>query len=126
MYPKDQRGLVLSGVALLLILPAILLSASYLSIVHIGSETTALKSTSNKVYSTGLNVEDTLKWMWAEEGVPVNQSTLQRLETEYERTTGLAVSLSHPDDNLAKIQVIVLDVLGKARFEDNLKLMGVA
>lgn len=122
---KDQRGLILSGLALLLILPVMLLSTSYLVIISTGGEAVSLQTVADKVYNAGLDVEDTIKWMWARRGLPVDNFTLLRLEKVCEDATGMVVDISSVGDNLAKIRVIVQDPLGRARFEDVLKLMEV-
>lgn len=112
----------MSGLALLLILPAILLSAASLMAIEMGGETVSLQSTADKVHNTGLDIEDTIEWMWAQRGLPVDKFTLSNLEATYENKTGLLVSIDNVEDNLAKIRVFVQDPLGSARFEDILKL----
>ena len=119
---RDQRGFVLSGLALLLILPAMLLSASCLTLFEIGGETVSLQSGADKVYYTGLNLEDTIKWMWLDSGVPVDNGTLSVLRAECENATGLVVNIYNVGDNYAKVRIIVQDPRGNARFDDVLEL----
>lgn len=122
---RDQRGVVLSGLALLLILPTMLLSASYLAIIKTGGEAVSLQTVADKVHNAGLNVENTIEWMWVSRGLPVDNFTLLRLEDACENTTGLMVDISIVEDNQSKIHIIVQDPLGSARFEDILELMEV-
>lgn len=119
---KNQQGLVLSGIALLLIMPAILLSASYLTIIQTGGETAVIQSTAEKVHNTGLNIENTIKWMWYREGVPVDNVTMNRFEKKYENRTGLEIEITHIESKLSKIHILVQDPLGKTVFEDDLNL----
>jgi len=125
LLDKDQRGFILSGLALLLILPVMLLSTSYLAVISTGGEAVSLQSAADKVHSAGLDVEDTIKWMWVRRGLPVDNYTLHRLEEACENATGLMVNISSVGDNLAKIRVTVQDPSGRARFEDVLELMKV-
>jgi len=118
----DQRGFVLSGLALLLILPAMFLSAICLEVVARGGETVSIQITADKVHAAGLEVEDTIKWMWLESGAPVDNGTLWRLADEWENTTGLLVEISNVNDNYAKIYIMVTDPTGSARFEDVMEL----
>lgn len=122
---RDQRGLILSGLALLLILPVMLLSTSYLLVISTGGEVVSIQSVADKVHSAGLDVESTLTWMWARRGLPVDSFTLSRLEETCENSTGLVVNISSVGDNLAKIRVTVQDPSGRVRFEDVLELMKV-
>ena len=122
---RDQRGFILSGLALLLILPVMLLSASYLAIVSMGGETTSLQSLADKVHNAGLDIGATVKWMWVREGLPVDSFTLGRLEEACENATGMSVDISAVGDNLAKVRIVVRDPLGKVRFDDILELMEV-
>lgn len=119
---RDQRGFVLSGLALLLILPAMLLSASCLAIVARGGETVSLQITADKVHATGLDLKGTIEWMWLHSGVPVDNGTLLRLGAEYENSTGLLIEVSNVDENYAKIHILVMDPLGSARFEKVMNL----
>lgn len=119
---RDQRGFVMSGLALLLILPAMLLSVSCLAMVARGGETVSTQTIADKVHAAGLGLEDTIKWMWLQSGVPVDNGTLWRLADEWENTTGLLVEVSNVDDNYAKIHVLVMDPLGSACFEEVMEL----
>ncbi len=112
----------MSGLALLLILPAMLLSASCLALIKIGGEAPSLQTVADKVYNAGLDVKDTIEWMWLQSGVPVDNGTLLRFEAEYENNTGLLVHIFNVNDNYAKICIIVQDPTGSARFEDVLEL----
>lgn len=125
LLDRDQRGLILSGLALLLILPIMLLSTSYLAVIKSGGETVSLQTAADKIHNAGLDVEDTIEWMWARRGLPVDNYTLLRLEDACENATGLVVDISSVEDNLAKLHIVVQDPLGRVRFDDILELMGV-
>ncbi|KXB01445.1 hypothetical protein AKJ41_01500 [candidate division MSBL1 archaeon SCGC-AAA259O05] len=87
MLREEKRGLVLNGVALLLILPALLLSASFLTAVKIGGEGTTVKAISDKVSYMSYNYKTTLSYM-EKIGVSLDNETLQKIKKAYERSTG--------------------------------------
>jgi len=88
----DQRGFVLSGIALLLILPAMLLAASLLNMTQIGSESTSLQALTDKVYYTGQDIERVIKQM-ENNLLPINNNTMGKLAENYRTTTGLLVDI---------------------------------
>ncbi|GAG85231.1 unnamed protein product, partial [marine sediment metagenome] len=61
---RDQRGFVLSGIALLLVLPAILLVASCFTIIEMGGEATALQASADKVFYIGKDIERVVEDLW--------------------------------------------------------------
>jgi len=89
---KEQSGFVLSGVALLLVLPAMLLVASFLNVVTVGGETTSLQVVADKVFYTGHDTERMIKHM-ENRGLPLNNETLGQLAENYQASTGLLVDL---------------------------------
>lgn len=96
MLHDEQRGFVLSGVALLLILPAMLLAASCLSIIAAGGETTSLQTLSDKVSYTGHDIERVIEDM-RDEKLPTDGSHLSALAENYRAATGLLVDIGlHP------------------------------
>lgn len=86
MLWRDQRGFVLSGIALLLVLPAMLLSASFLVSVNIGGETTSLQSLSDEVVYTAYDIRETIRNMKAS-GMALDNYALHELAENYERNT---------------------------------------
>lgn len=89
---QEQHGFVLSGAALLLVLPAMLLAASFLRIVEIGGETTSLQAVADKVAYTGYDLERMIKYM-NYRGLPINSESLGYLADNYRASTGLLVDL---------------------------------
>lgn len=92
MLHRDQRGFVLSGIALLLVLPAMLLSASLLTIAGTGGEATSLQALSDKVVYTGHDIERIIGYM-SRNGLPINDNTLKELADNYQAATGLLVEV---------------------------------
>lgn len=100
---KDRRGFVLSGIALLLILPAMLIASSLLVVVWEGAEATSIQATADKVSYTAWHVKDTVRRMELYD-MPVDNSTLDDIEEKYESSTGLSVELVR-SDNIVYINV---------------------
>lgn len=117
-FEKDERGFVLSGLALLLILPAMLIGSTYLSIVQTGGETTSIQSLSDKVFYTGLRTKRTVKQMNTY-GMDIDSSSLNYLEDRYELASGLDIEL-HRIDNTVSINV--RDYGGTAKYTANYEL----
>lgn len=115
---EDQRGFVLSGVALLLILPAMLLASSFLLVVKEGGETVSLQITADKVSSTGRHVEKTVERMELYD-MWINNSSLAVVAQKYETSTGLSVNLDL-SDNIVTINV--QDPRGAVRYSSILDL----
>ncbi|KXA91247.1 hypothetical protein AKJ57_01905 [candidate division MSBL1 archaeon SCGC-AAA259A05] len=102
-FLDSQKGLILSGIALLLILPALLITSTYLMMIQEGGEATSIQSTSDKVFYTGLDIENTIHQMDLYD-MNVNNSTLDSIERKYEINTALEVEL-HRTDNIVTIKV---------------------
>ena len=92
---QDRRGFVLSGTALLLVLPAMLLVASCFAIIEMGGETTALQVSADKVFYTGNDIERVVKDLW-NEGLLIENAdiTLSKLADNYIAATGLLVNIT--------------------------------
>ncbi len=82
----------MSGIALLLVLPAMLLAASCLRIIETGGETTSLQALSDKVSYTGHDIERMIKYM-SNNRLPINDNTLKQLAENYRAATGLLVDI---------------------------------
>ena len=103
---RDQHGFVLSGIALLLVLPAMLLAASVLRMAEIGGETTSLQTVADKVVYTGYDLEYMIKYM-NNEGLPINSESLGYLADNYRASTGLLVDL--PGVVVYPIRINIID-----------------
>ncbi|MEW6592287.1 MAG: hypothetical protein AB1305_01150 [Candidatus Hadarchaeota archaeon] len=89
---QEQRGFVLSGVALLLVLPAMLLAASFLNMVETGGEGASIQAVSDKVFYTGYDLVRMIRQM-DNRGLPINSETLTSLADNFQVNTGLIVNL---------------------------------
>ncbi len=94
---RDQRGLVLSGMALLLVLPAMLLAASYFRVIEMGGSATSIQTIADKVNYTGHDVERVINHLLAQ-GQLIDNTTLNALADNYCAATGLLVDISRTDD----------------------------
>lgn len=109
---EDKRGFVLSGMALLLVLPAMLLASSYLIVVKEGAETVSIQATADKVSYTGRDIESLVGQMYLYH-MRIDNSVLDGIAGVYESSTGLSVDLSL-FDNIVSIDV--QDPKGTARY----------
>ena len=95
---NDRRGFVLSGIALLLVLPAMLLAASFLKVVGTGGEAVSLQITADKVYYTGKDIERVLRSVWDEnllfDSKPNTNAKFENLADNYRAATGLLVDIT--------------------------------
>jgi hypothetical protein len=127
MVMREQRGLLLSGLALLLVLPAMLLVASYFRMVKIGSDATAAQIEMDKVNYTVGNIERVIKYM-LKTGQPFDNMTLGELADNYRVTTGLLIDISGLDsdnDNVIDTAIISVQDPNKAeRYFTSLKFTG--
>ncbi len=87
MSQLNQKGMVLSGVALLLILPAMLLSATFLTIVETGEEGTAVKQLSDKAFYTAYDIKHTLRNLKSS-GRRMDEKVFQGIAENYKQKTG--------------------------------------
>ncbi len=95
---QEQRGFVLSGIALLLMLPAMLLAASCFMIIETGGEAVSLQATADKVFYTGDDIERMIEDMWDENLLAGNEpnanAKFDELADNYRAATGLLVDLT--------------------------------
>jgi hypothetical protein len=89
---RDNRGFVLSGLALLIMLSVMLLIASYLKVVETGGEAAALQVVADKVTYTGKDIERAITYM-SNNYLPIDNTTLQELAENYRAATGLLVDV---------------------------------
>lgn len=92
MLHHDQRGFVLSGIAILLVLPAMLLAASCFKVIETGGETTSLQALSDKVAYTAHDIERMIKHM-DNQMLGINDNTLSALADNYRAATGLLIDI---------------------------------
>lgn len=118
---REERGFVLSGVALLLVLPAMFLSSFALLAVKEGSEAAATQGVADKVAGTGRHLENQIKWMHGF-GISITNARLDSLEQESTGSTGLLVSLDRTDNI---VTVYVQDAKGIARYSSAVDLSAV-
>ncbi len=95
----DQRGFVLSGLALLLVLPTMLVVASCFKAVETGGEATAIQITADKVIYAGKDIERVIKYMLSND-LTIDNTTLQKLADNYQVNTGLLVTIWRVDNNV--------------------------
>ncbi len=115
---QDQRGFVLSGTALLLVLPAMLLVASCFAIIEMGGEAAALQASADKVFYTGNDIERVVKDLWGENLLIENADiTLSKLADNYRAATGLLVDIGPAayGEN-TEVPVYVRDPRGAVRY----------
>mgnify|MGYP000374030641 CR=1 FL=1 len=115
---QDQRGFVLSGTALLLVLPAMLLVASCFAIIEMGGEAAALQASADKVFYTGNDIERVVKDLWGESLLIDNADiTLSKLADNYRAATGLLVDIGPATyGENTEIPVYVRDPRGVVRY----------
>lgn len=87
-----QKGVALSSAALLLMLPALLLVATSLTIIEIGGETNSIQILADKVNYTGKGISKTIMLM-QKNRIPINDTSLQTLAEKYRAATGLMVCI---------------------------------
>lgn len=90
---KDQRGFVLNGLALLLILPAILLAGIGLRLTAIGQEAVSLQMAADKVFYTAHDLERIIKLAWKENLFFDNKENANRYFTYLKENCQLATGL---------------------------------
>lgn len=117
-FNNDENGFVLSGLALLLILPAMLLASSYLLIVAESGEIASIQTNAESVSATGRDVRDTVRKMKLYE-LRINESTLNDIAQQHEHYTGLTVNLTLDE---YKVFINVRDPSGTASYENVLDL----
>ncbi|KXA88971.1 hypothetical protein AKJ62_04075 [candidate division MSBL1 archaeon SCGC-AAA259D14] len=106
-FDKDEKGFVMSGIALLLVLPAMLIAGIYLSTVSIGGEGASIATLSSSIRYTGEDAEETIREM-AWEGLSIDSVVLENLENYYRAYTGLHVEFDNEyleENNLVEIRI---------------------
>jgi len=88
-----EKGFVLTGMALLLMLPALLLSSCLLAVMERGEEGIAVKATADRVSFTSRDVENLVRTMNLYH-MQLDNVTLTGIGRTYERYTGLVVTLT--------------------------------
>ena len=107
---SDQRGFVLNGIALLLVLPAFLLAGVGLKLISTAQETVAIQLVADKVFYTSWDLDRTLDMIWIENVLFDNESNTNRyfrwLAENYRAATGMLVEIApswkfwiHVDNN---------------------------
>jgi len=129
MLRKDNRGLIMSGLALLLVLPAMLLAASYFKVIELGGETAATQIAADKVNYTGRDVERVVKY-WLQQGTSIDNYLLGRLAENYRAATGLLVNIkgidSDYDNQIDTADVLVSDPRSAANYSSRLEFTKLA
>ncbi len=92
-FSRDQRGFVLSGIALLLILPAMLVAAYGLRAIELGGESASVQVMADKVSYAGRNIASTIEFMQSNK-VPITDEVLCSLAENSSAATGLLVDIS--------------------------------
>jgi len=119
MLTREQRGMVLSGLALLLVLPAMVLVASYFRMVEMGGGATAAQIAMDKVNYTAGDIDRVIKYMMRT-GQAFDNITLQELADNYRAATGLIVEIAGVDtdnDNaIDSTTILVQDPKSAARY----------
>ncbi len=88
----EQRGFVLSGIALLLVLPAMLIATSCVVVIEAGGEAASLQALSDKVDYVRRDIERMVRYM-ENNKLPIDNSTLDALAESYRAATGLVVNI---------------------------------
>ena len=88
----EQRGFVLTGIALLLVLPAMLIATSCIIFVETGGEASSLQALSDKVDYVRRDIERMIRYM-ENNKLPIDNSTLSTLAESYCAATGLLINI---------------------------------
>ncbi len=86
MLRDDQRGMIMSGIALLLVLPAMLISATFLTIVHTGGEATSIERLSDRAAYTAYNMKNSIRDL-KESGERLDSEVLDQIAEKYSQNT---------------------------------------
>lgn len=115
---EDERGFVLSGIALLLILPAMLLTSTFLVTVHEGNEAISIQTVSDKVFYTGVNIENAITQM-KNHGMEPSEENFNVIEEKFESLTSLTVEIENTNGN---VSIYVSDPNKTAEFSSEITL----
>ena len=129
MLREDNRGLLMSGLALLLVLPAMLLAASYFKVIELGSETAATQIAADKVNYAGHDIERVIKYL-LQQGTPIDNYLLGNLVENYRAATGLLINIngidSDNDNQIDTADVLVSDPRSAANYSSRLEFTKLA
>lgn len=117
---KGERGFVLTGMALLLMLPSFLLASCLLAVMERGEEGLSTKAVANRVWFTGRDAENLVRQMRLYR-MQLDNTILGGIARTYERYTGLLVSLTL-ENSLVRLEV--KDPGGTARYSSCWQLEG--
>jgi hypothetical protein len=119
---REQHGFVLSGLALLLVLPAMLLIASCYRAVETGGEVATIQITADKVTYIGNDIERAIRYM-SSNYLPIDNDTLRELAENYQAATGLLVDIGPVTLLPSGIPVHVRDPNGNAQYFSTVQLI---
>lgn len=95
---RDQRGFALSGTALLLVLPAMMLAISCLEVIELGGETASVQVMADRVFYSGNDLRRLVETLWRENILADNRPNANRqfdkLRDSYRTATGLLVDIT--------------------------------
>jgi hypothetical protein len=114
----------MSGLALLLVLPAMLLATSYFKVIELGGEAATIQIVADKVNYAGRDVERVIKY-WLQQGTSVDNYLLNKLAENYRAATGLLVNIkgidSDHDNQVDTADVVVSDPRSAANYSSRLE-----
>ncbi|MEM2265638.1 MAG: hypothetical protein QW687_02235, partial [Candidatus Hadarchaeales archaeon] len=117
---REERGFVLTGMALLLMLPSFLLASCMLVVMERGEEGLSTKAIADKVWFTGRDAENLIRQMHLYR-MQLDNTILGGIARTYERYTGLLVSLNL-ENSLVRLEV--RDPGGTAKYSSCWQLEG--
>lgn len=117
---RGERGFVLTGMALLLVLPSFLLASSLLVVMERGEEGLSVKAVADRVWFTAKDAENLVRQMDLYH-MQLDNVILGGIARTYERYTGLLVGLTL--DN-STVRLEVGDPGGTAKYSSSWELEG--
>ncbi|MFP4005414.1 MAG: hypothetical protein ACLFUR_01690 [Candidatus Hadarchaeia archaeon] len=121
---ESDRGLVTSGLALLLIIPSLILSVAFIGTMETGAEGTAVRGLSTRASFTADDYERALQLMKNNE-VMINEDRLKSLAEAYTEQTGFRVeaTLHGSGPGWENVGIEILDNVGTVHYEDDFIVM---
>lgn len=116
----EERGFVLTGMALLLVLPSFLLASYMLVAVERGEEGLSVKGVADRVWFTAKDAENLIKQMRLYR-MELDNVILSWISRAYERYTGLLVNLTLENST---VKLEVRDPGGTAKYFSSWPLEG--
>ncbi|MEM3402031.1 MAG: hypothetical protein QW179_04175 [Candidatus Hadarchaeales archaeon] len=93
----DERGFALSGFALLLILPAVLIGGTLLRVAAFGAESIGLQAVADKVFYAGRDIERLVRKTWDEnilaDNRPNANATILGIQENYRNNAGVVAEV---------------------------------